>query len=73
MHILVLQHVHVEHPGIPRSFPVRDGHSWDTVGLDEGEPVPQLDDYGGLGSSNRFRVRLSPLDCLVSVGSPKQR
>ena len=48
MHILVLQHVHVEHPGILRSFLARDGHSWNTVELDEGEPVPRLDGYEAL-------------------------
>ena len=48
MHILVLQHVRVEHPGIFRSFLAEDGHSWDAVELDEGEEIPELDDYDGL-------------------------
>ena len=48
MHILVLQHVRVEHPGIFRSFLAEDGHSWDAVELDEGETVPPLDDYDAL-------------------------
>ncbi len=48
MHILVLQHVQVEHPGIFRSFLAEDGHSWDAVELDEGERIPALDGYDGL-------------------------
>ncbi len=48
MHILVLQHVRVEHPGIFRSFLGEDGHSWDAVELDEGEAIPPLDGYDGL-------------------------
>ena len=48
MHILVLQHVRVEHPGIFRQFLAEDGHSWDAVELDEGEPLPALDGYDAL-------------------------
>lgn len=48
MHILVLQHERVEHPGIFRSFLKEDGHSWDAVELDEGEALPGLDDYDAL-------------------------
>ncbi len=48
MHLLVLQHVCVEHPGIFRSMLSEDGHSWDAVELDEGEPIPSLDGYDGL-------------------------
>ncbi len=48
MHILVLQHVRVEHPGIFRSFLAEDGHSWDAVELDEGETIPALGGYDGL-------------------------
>ncbi len=48
MHLLVLQHVSVEHPGIFRTFLAEDGHTWDTVNLDQGEPLPSLDGYDGL-------------------------
>ena len=48
MHILVLQHVRVEHPRIFRQFLAEDGHSWDAVELDEGEPLPALDGYDAL-------------------------
>ncbi|MCP5037692.1 MAG: type 1 glutamine amidotransferase [Rhodobacteraceae bacterium] len=48
MHILVLQHASVEHPGIFRRFLKEDGHSWDVVELDEGEKLPELDGYDGL-------------------------
>ena len=48
MHILVLQHARVEHPGIFRNFLTRDGHSWDAVELDEGEGLPGLDGYDAL-------------------------
>ena len=42
MHILVLQHAVVEHPGIFRSFLARDGYSYDAVELDQGEVLPAL-------------------------------
>jgi len=48
MHILVLQHARVEHPGIFRSFLEEDGHSYDAVELDEGEALPSLDGYDAL-------------------------
>lgn len=48
MHILVLQHERIEHPGIFRSFLAADGHSWEAVELDEGEALPALDGYDGL-------------------------
>ena len=48
MHILVLQHARVEHPGIFRRFLTEDGHSWDAVELDEGEALPSLDGYDAL-------------------------
>lgn len=41
MHILVLQHERVEHPGIFRDFLKEDGHTWDAIELDEGEALPQ--------------------------------
>ena len=48
MHILVLQHARLEHPGVFRDFLTRDGHSWDAVELDEGESLPSLDGYDAL-------------------------
>lgn len=48
MHILVLQHARIEHPGIFRDFLRRDGHSWDAVELDEGEAIPGLDGFDAL-------------------------
>jgi len=48
MHILVLQHARVEHPGIFRDFLREDGHTWDAIELDEGEDLPALDGYDAL-------------------------
>ena len=52
MHILVLQHEVVEHPGVFRKFLNEDGHTWVAVELDcqrrskttalAGEKVPQF-------------------------------
>ncbi|PWE33790.1 GMP synthase [Maritimibacter sp. 55A14] len=48
MHILVLQHARVEHPGVFRDFLAEDGHSWTAVELDEGETPPPLDGFDAL-------------------------
>ena len=48
MHILVLQHADVEHPGIFRDFLREDGHSWDAIELDAGEKPPSLNGYDAL-------------------------
>ena len=48
MHILVLQHERVEHPGVFRQFLREDGHTYDAVELDEGEALPSLDRYDAL-------------------------
>ncbi|MCR9146095.1 MAG: type 1 glutamine amidotransferase [Rhodobacteraceae bacterium] len=48
MHILVLQHERVEHPGIFRQFLREDGHTWDAVELDEGEALPDIANYDAL-------------------------
>lgn len=48
MHILVLQHERVEHPGVFRDFLREDGHTWDAVELDAGEELPALDGYDAL-------------------------
>ena len=48
MHILVLQHERVEHPGSFRQLLAEDGHSWTAVHLDAGEPLPSIDGYDAL-------------------------
>ncbi len=48
MHFLVFQHIAIEHPGIFRNQMTERGITWDAVELDEGEPIPSLDDYDGL-------------------------
>ncbi len=48
MHILVLQHAKVEHPGIFRDFLKEDGHTWEAVELDEDEALPDIDQYDAL-------------------------
>ena len=48
MHLLVLQHERVEHPGVFRGFLAEDGHTSDAVELDEGEALPALDGYDAL-------------------------
>jgi GMP synthase-like glutamine amidotransferase len=45
MKILVLQHVVSEHPGVLRNFLREDGLSWDTIELDEGQEIPDLEPY----------------------------
>ena len=48
MHILVLQHARVEHPGAFRHLLDEDGHTWFPVHLDESEPLPRLDGFDAL-------------------------
>lgn len=49
MRLLVLQHADCEHPGKFREFLAEDGHSYDTIALDEGAPLPQsCEGYDGL-------------------------
>jgi hypothetical protein len=45
MKILVLQHIVSEHPGVFRDFLVNDGLCWDTIELDEGQDIPNLEPY----------------------------
>jgi GMP synthase-like glutamine amidotransferase len=45
MKILVFQHVASEHPGSFRDVMKAHGHSMHAVELDEGETIPNLDDY----------------------------
>lgn len=48
MHLLVLQHVDIEHPGVFRRFLAEDGHSWDAFTLGGEAALPSLDSYDGL-------------------------
>lgn len=48
MRILVFQHLAVEHPGVLRRFLAADGIAWDAVELDQGQPIPALEDYDQL-------------------------
>ena len=48
MHILVLQHVAIEHPAILRKFLDEDGHRWTPVQLGDGESLPDLDAFDAL-------------------------
>lgn len=45
MRILVFQHIAVEHPGAFRDIWAGQGHTWRSVELDLGEPIPALDDF----------------------------
>lgn len=45
MKLLVFQHIECEHPGSLRSYLRRDGVEWDAVNLDQGDPIPQLENY----------------------------
>ncbi|MCF8480185.1 MAG: type 1 glutamine amidotransferase [Rhodospirillum sp.] len=42
MHILVFQHLAVEHPGIFRDFWRAEGHAAHIVALDEGDSIPDM-------------------------------
>jgi GMP synthase-like glutamine amidotransferase len=48
MRILVFQHIACEHPGTFREFMADDGAVTHTVELDDGEPIPCLDDFDAL-------------------------
>ena len=48
MNVLVLQHIAIEHPGCFRDFMDADGVNWQPVEVDEGEPIPALDDFDAL-------------------------
>ena len=48
MKLLVFQHIDCEHPGVFRKFLKEDGIDWLPVELDEGEPIPNLDDFDAL-------------------------
>ncbi len=46
--ILVFQHIAAEHPGIFREFLNEDGVGWIPIELDEGEPIPSLENFDAL-------------------------
>ena len=48
MGLLVFQHIDCEHPGQLREYLRADGIDWTAVELDEGEPIPPLEDYDAL-------------------------
>lgn len=48
MRFLVFQHIACEHPGFLKTLMRERGIGWDTVELDEGEPIPALGEYDAL-------------------------
>ncbi len=46
--LIVFQHIDVEHPGIFCDFLKEDGITWDTVELDVGDQIPELEQYDAL-------------------------
>ena len=48
MKLLVFQHIDCEHPGRLRHHLRQDGVEWTAVELDEGEPIPALEDFDAL-------------------------
>ncbi len=46
--ILVFQHLDIEHPGVFCDFFKEDGIAWDVVELDQGEQIPDLNNYDAL-------------------------
>jgi len=45
MRLLVFQHIECEHPGSLRHFLTRDNIDWHAVNLDQGETIPDLENY----------------------------
>jgi GMP synthase-like glutamine amidotransferase len=48
MRLLVFQHIDCEHPGIFRKFLEEDDIAWKAVKLNEGDKIPNLEDYDAL-------------------------
>jgi len=48
MRILVFQHIECEHPGMLRTCLSEHDVAWDAVELDQGEAIPDLNDYDAL-------------------------
>ena len=45
MRLLVFQHIECEHPGSLRRFLALDGIEWQAVNLEQGEAIPELENY----------------------------
>ena len=48
MKFLILQHINIEHPGIFLNYMREDQIKIDTVELDEGEKIPELNSYDAM-------------------------
>ncbi len=48
MNLLVLQHIECEHPGQLREYLRRDNINWQAVELDQGEPIPDLENFDAM-------------------------
>jgi len=48
MKLLVFQHIECEHPGSFRQFLKQENIQWDAVNLDQGETIPDLNQYDAL-------------------------
>ena len=48
MRLLVFQHVECEHPGMFRTYLSENGADWESIELDKGEIIPNLDHYDAL-------------------------
>lgn len=48
MRLLVFQHIECEHPGSLRRFLAVENIEWDAVNLDQGEAIPDLNQYDAL-------------------------
>ncbi|MCY3767810.1 MAG: type 1 glutamine amidotransferase [Gammaproteobacteria bacterium] len=48
MRLLVFQHIECEHPGVLRRFLEEDHVRWDSVELDKGDQIPDLESYDAL-------------------------
>ena len=64
MKFVVLQHIDIEHPGIFREFMKKDAIEIDTIELDEGEKIPNLDPYDAMivmgGPMDTWQEELHP-------------
>jgi GMP synthase-like glutamine amidotransferase len=48
MRLLVFQHIECEHPGSLRRFLAKENIEWDAVNLDQGDAIPDLNQYDAL-------------------------
>ena len=48
MRILVFQHVECEHPGMFRTYLSENGVEWESIELDRGQLIPNLEPYDAL-------------------------